>query len=532
MITMATLWVTGALPIAVTALTPLFLLPLLEVQSSQEVSKNYFNDTSALFLVGLIFAVAMHEVNLHKRIAMRITMILGTSPKAMIFGLMLPTWFLSMWISNSATTSMMLPILIAVCEQTTAMDEETEAEGSRENEDNNDTQDNQLMKTERRTPKTLEQGTVRHDSKHLNRGFALGVAYAASIGGIATLNGSLANLVFQAHIDKRYQDYGASDSGLTYGSWMGFGLPLSFLILILTWLWLQVVFTRCGCCKTADKERQDKMMAFIKREYKKLGNMRFGEIEVMAMFVGLTLMFLFRDIPGVGGWGDAFVDVDGRSTVTDATVAVLMATLLFILPNKLPNQWNSLSGISGPGYAPILTWPVAEKKIAWGVILLFGGGFALADASNTSGLSRLIGCELRVLKDLDPWLMNLVLCLIVTCFTEIKSNTTTSTLMMPIMFELSMTVGIHPLYLMIPTCIACSFSFMLPVASPSNAMVFSTGTVRILDMAMTGFVQKILAVGVLTLAINTWGTVIFGLDAIPEIFINSTVVSVCPVLEI
>ncbi|XP_069106315.1 solute carrier family 13 member 2-like isoform X3 [Argopecten irradians] len=488
MITMATLWVTGALPIAVTALTPLFLLPLLEVQSSQEVSKNYFNDTSALFLVGLIFAVAMHEVNLHKRIAMRITMILGTSPKAMIFGLMLPTWFLSMWISNSATTSMMLPILIAVCEQTTAMDEETEAEGSRENEDNNDTQDNQLMKTERRTPKTLEQGTVRHDSKHLNRGFALGVAYAASIGGIATLNGSLANLVFQAHID--------------------------------------------NCCKTADKERQDKMMAFIKREYKKLGNMRFGEIEVMAMFVGLTLMFLFRDIPGVGGWGDAFVDVDGRSTVTDATVAVLMATLLFILPNKLPNQWNSLSGISGPGYAPILTWPVAEKKIAWGVILLFGGGFALADASNTSGLSRLIGCELRVLKDLDPWLMNLVLCLIVTCFTEIKSNTTTSTLMMPIMFELSMTVGIHPLYLMIPTCIACSFSFMLPVASPSNAMVFSTGTVRILDMAMTGFVQKILAVGVLTLAINTWGTVIFGLDAIPEIFINSTVVSVCPVLEI
>ncbi|XP_069105711.1 solute carrier family 13 member 2-like [Argopecten irradians] len=300
-----------------------------------------------------------------------------------MLGLMLPTWFLSMWISNTAATSMMLPVLIAVSEQTTTMDDETESDESINHENNNDTREIQVKTIESGSPKTLVQGRnlVRHDSKHLNKGFALGVAYAANIGGIATLNGNLATLVFQAHVDKRYQDYGASYSGITYGSWMGFAFPLSILMLILAWLWLQVVFTRCSCCKTSDKERQDRMMTFVKQEYKKLGNVRFGEIEVMVIFVGLALMFLLRNIPGVGGWGDAFLDVDGESTVTDTTVAVLMATVLFILPNKLPSKWNPLTDLSGPVYTPILTWPVAEKKIAWGVILLVGGGFALADAN-------------------------------------------------------------------------------------------------------------------------------------------------------
>ncbi|OWF38843.1 Solute carrier family 13 member 5 [Mizuhopecten yessoensis] len=149
----------------------------------------------------------------------------------------------------------------------------------------------------------------------------------------------------------------------------------------------------------------------------------------------------------------------------------------------------------------------------------------------TSGLSRLVGCELRLLKGLDPWVMNLVLCLIVAGVTEIYSNTTTSTLLMPIMFELSTTVGIHPLYFMISTCMACSFAFMLPIAAPPNAIVFSTGAVTIPDMALTGVVPNIVAIGVLTVAINTWGTAIFKLDTIPEIFLNSTQESMCPGTE-
>ncbi|XP_021377608.1 solute carrier family 13 member 2-like isoform X2 [Mizuhopecten yessoensis] len=536
MVSMAILWFTEALPITATAMMPMFLLPLLAVQPGKVVCGNYFNDTSMLFLGGLIVGVAMEEVNLHRRIAMGITILLGSSPNTMMLGLMLPTWFLSMWISNTAATSMMLPILIAVSEQTTKFggDSEVKSNGT------TDVQDIQLTEVEHGNSKVEpplqykgEKSKPSKGSVLLNKGFTLSVAYAANVGGITTLTGTPPNLVLQGQADKRYQDYGAVDSGITYANWMAFAFPMSLIMLFLTWFWLQIVFIRCWCCKAADKNRQAELKAVVRREYNKLGHIKFGEIMVLVMFIILALLWLFRDLPDIGGWGDVFLDAAGKSTVRDSTASILVATLLFVLPKKLPNVfcWNGPSDSeksSRPSYTPILTWHVAEKKVAWGVLVLLGGGFALADACTTSGLSRLVGCELRVLKGLDPWVMNMVLCFIVAGATEITSNTATASLLMPIMFELAITVGIHPLYLMMSACIACSFAFMLPVATPPNAIVFSTGTVRIPDMALAGIVLNMIAVGVLTLAINTWGTAIFKLDTFPEIFLNSTKASTCP----
>ncbi|XP_069106387.1 solute carrier family 13 member 2-like [Argopecten irradians] len=416
-----------------------------------------------------------------------------------MLGLMLPTWFLSMWISNTAATAMMLPILTAVSEQTAAHMSEKE-------------------------------------NKRLSKGLALSVAYAANVGGIATLTGTPPNLVLHGQADKRYQAFGATDSGITYANWMGFAFPLSLIMLFLTWFWLQIVFLKCGCFKAVSEGRKQAIRSAVRQEYKKLGPIKFGEIVVLILFGILAMLWIFRDLPNVGGWGKGFVDAEGKSMVRDSTAVMLIATLLFILPSEIPSmvccgsrtvvQIDKEEPVRAE-YKPILTWKVAEKKVAWGVLVLLGGGFALGDACMTSGLSRSVGCELGVLRSLDPWLMNLILCLTVAGATEITSNTATASLLMPIMFELAITVGLHPLYLMISTALACSFAFMLPVATPPNAIVFSTGYVTIPDMALTGFVMNILAVLVLTGAINTWGSAIFDLGTTPDIFLNSTVASSC-----
>ncbi|XP_021377611.1 solute carrier family 13 member 5-like isoform X2 [Mizuhopecten yessoensis] len=500
MVSMAILWLTEALPITATAMMPMFLLPLLTVQPGKVVCGNYFNDTSMLFLGGLLIGVAMEEVNIHRRIAMGITMKLGSRSNTLMFGLMLPTWVLSMWISNTAATAMMLPILTAVSEQTAA---------------------HMSLK----------------ENQRLSKGLTLSVAYAANVGGIATLTGTPPNLVLHGQAEKQFQKVGAADSGITYANWMAFAFPLSLIMLFLTWFWLQIVFLRCGCCKSVDEGRKNAIESAVRQEYKKLGAIRFGEVVVLVLLSILALLWVFRDLPDVGGWGNGFLDADGKSTVRDSTAAILVATLLFVLPSEVPKIfcWSRYSDVqteeeeqNRPAYKPILTWKVAEKKVAWGVLVLLGGGFALGDACTSSGLSRLVGCELGVLRSLDPWVMNLILCLTVAGATEITSNTATASLLMPIVFELAITTGIHPLYLMISTALACSFAFMLPVATPPNAIVFSTGYLTIPDMALSGCVMNVLAVMVLTAAINTWGAAIFDLGSLPAIFVNSTMLSSCP----
>lgn len=204
---------------------------------------------------------------------------------------------------------------------------------------------------------------------------------------------------------------------------------------------------------------------------------------------------------------------------------MLVAVSLFFLPAKLPRVfcWNKYDESSNkPKYHPILTWKNTVLRIPWGVIILLGGGFALASATSASGLSKKVGCSLRILDSFEPWVMNLILSLVIAGATEITSNSATATILMPIMAELAINTGSHPLYLMITAAVACSFAFMLPVATPPNAIVFSTGYIKIPDMALAGLVMNVLAVLVLNLGINTWGSALFDLDTVPLIFGNST----------
>lgn len=532
-IVMAKLWVTEALPIAVTALMPIFLLPMLGVQRGQDVSKNYVNDTSTLFLGGLFIAAAMEEVNLHRRIAVGVMRVLGSRINTLMLGLMLPTWFLSMWISNTAATSMMLPILVAVTEQMERMEKLDHVH-------HGDTEDaeekkNGVASVEAVTMEMDEGSTLRKKSpelKRMSKGFALCVAYGANIGGIATLTGTPPNLVLQGQADIFYARYGKSSSGITYVNWLAFAFPMSLLLLVLAWLYLQVVFLRQKCCQGTESARKKAIQSAVLKEWRALGRIKFAEVEVLVLFCVLALLWIFRNIPNVGGWGELFKDAKtGKvSTARDSTASILVACLLFILPREVPNVfcWFKPSETNPkPGFTPILSWRVAQDKVSWGVIILLGGGFALADAATKSGLSIWIGCKLAVFDFLDPWVMNLLVCLIIAGITEITSNTAIASLAMPIMFELAISVGMHPLYMMISTAVATSFAFCLPVATPPNAIVFSTGFVTILDMGIVGIPMNILSILVLTLAVNTWGKAIFDLGNVPAIFTSGSLEGVC-----
>lgn len=540
LVVMAILWLTEALPIPVTALMPVFLMPMLGVLPGPKICAAYVNDTSMLFLGGLIVAVAVEEVNLHKRIAIGILSLVGSQPNLLMLGLMLPTWFLSMWISNTAATSMMVPIITAVASQMSELEPNkiSQNDGVRNNgfddvEDSVSNADTDVAMTNgnagmEHEAEPKDEKEKEESIKKMSKGFALCVAYAANIGGVATLTGTPPNLILQGQADRLYSSrVSGADSGITFAKWMGFGLPLSIIVLLLSWIWLQIMFLGFSCFKKQNPKERKAIKLVIEGEKKKLGGITFGEVVVMLLFGALALLWIFRDIPGFGGWKVIFKEDTNGSYVKDSTSAMLIAVSLFFLPTKLPrvfcwNKYDVSESSDKPKYHPILTWKNTVNRIPWGVIVLLGGGFALASATSASGLSKKVGCSLRILDSFEPWVMNLILSLIIAAATEITSNSATATILMPIMAELAINTGSHPLYLMVTAAVACSFAFMLPVATPPNAIVFSTGYIKIPDMAVAGLVMNVLAVLVLNLGINTWGRALFDLDTMPSIFGNST----------
>ncbi|KAJ8317311.1 hypothetical protein KUTeg_005215 [Tegillarca granosa] len=539
-ILMAILWLTEALPIPVTALMPIFLFPMLGVLTGRTVCSKYLNDTTVLLLGGLIVAVAVEEVNLHKRIALGVIKMIGAQPNMLMLGMMLPTWFLSMWISNTAAASMMLPIILAINEQVTKMEHNelktgdgtfympnitnTNGDVDMKNEDikKEITSETEISIDENITNKVPS----KPKASRMSKGFALCVCYAASIGGISTLTGTPPNLVLQGQANQLYAEKsgGTVDSGISFAKWLGFALPFSIVILILSWIWLQIVFLGLRVFKKGDPVKKQAIKLIINREYKNLGKISFGEIVVFLLFICLAFLWVFRDIPGVGGWGRGFPqDKTGNTFVRDSSAVIFIAVLLFIIPIKPPNVfcWNQLTEdgkYEKPKYIPILNWQTTAMKVPWGVVLLLGGGFAMAHASTESGLSKWVGHKMEVFSDFEPWVLNFVLSCIASGATEVTSNSATATLVMPIVANLAIAIGSHPLYLMISATISCSFAFMLPVATPPNAM------------ALTGIVMNILALLGLALAMNTWASPIFGLDSIPGFFkLNATATTVASV---
>ncbi|XP_005056852.1 PREDICTED: solute carrier family 13 member 2 [Ficedula albicollis] len=531
-IVMALFWCTEALPLAVTALLPVLLFPLMNIMDSTTVSQEYLKDTNMLFLGGLMMAIAIEKWNLHKRVALRVLLITGVRPALLLMGFMIVTAFLSMWISNTATTAMMVPIAQAVMDQLHKSEIESETTGHVSEHTNKAFELQEKSPDSFKEPEekgnshvlTVEEERKRNEEvekKHLklSKGMSLCICYSSSIGGIATLTGTTPNLVLQGQINDIYKENGGV---INFASWFSFAFPTMVVLLILAWIWLQILYLGfnfkknfgCGASPEA-KAKEKQAYEIIKEESKKLGKMSFAEIEVLIIFIILVVLWFTREPGFFPGWATVLFNKDGTSYVTDATVSIFISLLLFILPSGFSNQET---GDRTRFRAPpaLLDWKAVQEKMPWNIVFLLGGGFALAKGSEESGLSRWLGSKLTPLESIPHPAIAFLLCLLIATFTECTSNVATTTLFLPILASMAEAICLNPLYVMLPCTLAASLAFMLPVATPPNAIVFSYGQLRVIDMAKAGFVLNILGVLTITLAINTWASSLFQLQTFPS----------------
>jgi len=438
---MATWWMCESIPIPATSLLPLALFPLLGIMHTKKAAAPYASHLIFLFMGGFIIALSMQRWNLHKRIAMNIVKVVGFSPSRLIFGFMAATAVLSAFVSNTATTVMMMPIGLAIVHHVVE-------EGTKEG----------LDKDIDFSPEKFAFG--------LN--LMLGIAYAASIGGIATLIGTPPNTVLAGYLNKTY------GYEITFASWLMVGVPLVLVFLPLCWLWLTRVANPMKLKKVPGGKE------LIGAELKKMGSMVPGEKWTLVVFTLTALGWIFRKKLG-------FMFADPK-LITDATIAMTGALLLFMIPiNMKKNQF-------------VMDWHWASK-LPWGVLILFGGGLSMAAGFKTSKLAEWIGSQVSLLEHAPIIVLIFAVATLIIFLTELTSNTATSAMVMPILSAVAIGLGQNPLLLVVPAAIAASCAFMLPVATPPNAIVFGSGYVTIPQMVKSGIGLNIIGI-ILTVAIT------------------------------
>ncbi|KAM3869421.1 solute carrier family 13 member 2-like [Diretmus argenteus] len=543
-ILMALYWCTECIPLAVTSLLPIVLFPMMGIMQGGEVSIEYLKDSNMLFIGGLLVAIAVERWNLHKRIAIGVLLLVGVRPALLMMGFMLVSAFLSMWISNTATTAMMLPIAQAVLQQLKATEAraderdfqaaaednhafELETKQTNQQEETHEKQQvgkTQLDENIHETPQHesvadshLDLKIKARDQKyeHLTKGMSLSVCYSASIGGTATLTGTTPNLILKGQVDKIFPGNG---DVINFASWFAFAFPNMLLMLVLSWLWLQLMFLGVnlkksfGCGVNSDRDKE--AYAVMKEEYRKLGRMTFAEWAVLTIFTLLVILWFTREPGFMDGWATVLFNKEAQF-VTDGTIAIFMSMLFFAIPSQMPVFGFDEEGKMRKAPPALLNWEVVHERMPWNIILLLGGGFALAAGSEKSGLSKWLGESLAPLESIPSFAISLLLCLLVATFTECSSNTATTTLFLPILASMATAIKLHPLYVMIPCTISASLAFMLPVATPPNAIAFAFAKLKVMDMVKAGAMLNIIGILTINLGINTWGYSMFQMHTFP-----------------
>ena len=417
-------WILEIVPIAVTAMLPILLFPITGAMKLSATTAAFGHKYVFLYIGGFTLAIAIEKWNLHKRIALSVIKIIGTSVSHIILGFMLATAFLSMWISNTATTVMMLPIGMAIISQL---------------------KDN---------PNTIED-----ENKTFGKALMLAIAYSASIGGIATLIGTPPNLIFAGILEDQYH------IEMTFSKWFIFGFPISIILLFICWKYLTT---------KAFKFNQKDFpggKAEIKRLLHNLGSISYEEKTVLIVFCITAFLWLTR----------SYLISPFFPAIDDTVIAMASATVLFLLPTK--NKVES----------KIIDWESAVK-LPWGILLLFGGGLALAEGFKTSGLAEWIGTQITQFDNLPLFVLLFILIFAINFLTEITSNLATTAMLLPVIVPVALALNVHPFTLMVGNTVATSCAFMLPVATPPNAIVFGSGYLKIPDMVRTGIWMNIISI--------------------------------------
>ncbi len=452
---MATWWVSDAIPLFATALLPLILFPLLGIMGGRETAPIYFNSTIILFLGGFMIAVTMEKWDLHRRIALGIIHAVGGSPARIVLGFMLAAAFLSMWISNTATAVMMVPIGLAMVLQ-------------------------------------IEEEFDRERTHAFSAGLMLGIAYSCSIGGLTTLVGTPPNLSLVRIFQILFPD--APD--IAFGQWLFLCLPIGAILLILAWILITKIFLRAPDGLSVDRE-------VVGAERAALGPLSFEEKVVLAVFATTAVLWVFRvdlelGILSIPGWSNLLPHPE---MIDDGTVAIAMASILFFIPVK--DRSRGTSRVMGPDVIP---------RLPWDIVLLFGGGFALAAGFQQTGLAQLIGDQFGSLANLPTFLLILLVCLVITFMTELTSNTATAEMILPVLAAVAVATETNPLILMIPAALSASCAFMMPVATPPNAIVFGSGRLSVGEMARVGLFLNLLGALVIAGMVYALGIFLFDID--------------------
>ncbi len=423
---MAVWWATEAVPIAATALLPLVVFPLLDIASIHDTARPYSNKVIYLFLGGFIVALAMQRWNLHRRIALNVLQVVGGNGRSLIGGFMIASAVISMWVMNTSTTMMLLPIAVSII--------------------------------------GVIHGSVATLSEKGRQDFQyallLGIAYSASIGGMMTLVGTAPNALLAAFMQETY------GIEIDFARWMLVGIPLALVMLPLSWLVLTRVVFKVGFVTSGEARSE------LKRMVREMGSISVPETRVAIIFGCMALLWMTRPL---------LTHLPGLAALDDASIAIAGAIAMFLVP-------------SGSKEDPLLLrWNYAER-LPWGVLILFGGGLSLASAVSNTGLAEWLGTSLQAIGDLPLWVIVVAAAAMIIFLTELTSNTATTATFLPVVGAIAVEAGVDPIVLTVPVTLAASCAFMLPVATPPNAIVFGSGMLTIPIMARAGLALNLIGI--------------------------------------
>lgn len=447
---MAVWWASEALPIAVTSLVPLVLMPVLGVATMPETAARYMNPISFLFFGGFTMALAIERCGLHRRIALLVLNLVGLSTGKIIAGIMGVAAFISMWISNTSTTLMLIPSALAI---------------------------STLFRQH-----FMDQGTSEKQISNFDVSMFLGLAYGATLGGLGTLVGTPPNAFAAGYVQTQY------GIELDFVNWMLVGVPLTLIMLPIVWLVLTQMLYPVNFSAPASLKN------YLATSLNELGALKSAEKRVLAIFLFMVAAWLTRK---------PLMSALGISGVSDASIALLATFALFIIPSGEVRPSGETKG------EKLISW-ADMSRIPWGVLLLFGGGFALANGMSVSGLSAWIGGQLAPLGTAGIAMLIFATCALVIFLTEITTNLATTSTLLPVVAAMSLEMNLPPLMLIVTVTLATSFAFMFPVATAPNAIVFGSGKINITQMFRAGIVLNLISIGVLTL---------FAIYVIPKIMI-------------